>query len=211
VAVTVGTDGYQELFGGGTVHFKNGGRLLAAVDLGHYDGAWQPKQNFQKVNAALRYSQGSATDGFSLTGLYYKSGGRLITDQPERAIENGTISRFGTLDPSDHSLSERFSLSGHLDKRGRRAAFGQPLCHSQHDDAVEQFHHYLLDPVNGDQEEQDERRTAGRRGQLQLPQGSGRDQLRDGGGAAGALRWRFCRSQAHVQPQHHSALLQCSG
>jgi hypothetical protein len=75
VAVTVGTDGYQELFGGGTLHFKNGGRLLAAVDLGHYDGAWQPKQNFQKVNAALRYSQGSATDGFSLTGHITRAAG----------------------------------------------------------------------------------------------------------------------------------------
>jgi hypothetical protein len=73
------------------------------------------------------------------------------------------------------------------------------------------FTHYLLDPVNGDQEEQDERRTTLGGAASYSLQGSGRDQLRDGGGAAGALRWRFCRSQAHVQPQHHSALLQCSG
>lgn len=160
VAVTVGTDGYQELFGGGTIHFKHGGKLLAAVGLGHYDGPWQPKQNFQKVNAALRYSQGSATDGFSLTGLYYKSRGRLITDQPERAIENGTISRFGTLDPSDHSLSERFSLSGHLDKSlgGGQLSVSLYAIHSTMT-LWNNFTHYLLDPVNGDQEEQDERRT----------------------------------------------------
>jgi hypothetical protein len=48
VAVTVGTDGYQELFGGGTVHFKNGGRLLAAVDLGHYDGPGSPSRTSRR-------------------------------------------------------------------------------------------------------------------------------------------------------------------
>jgi len=160
VAATVGTDGYQELFGGGTLHFGNGGRLLAAVDLAHYDGPWTPKQNFKKVNAALRYSQGSATDGFSLTGLYYKSGGGLITDQPKRAIEQGVISRFGTLDPTDHSLSERFSLSGHLEKSIGSGQLSVSL-YAVHSTMTlwNNFTHNLLDPVNGDQEEQDERRT----------------------------------------------------
>lgn len=160
MAVTIGTDGYQELFGGGTVHFSNGGKLLAAADIGHYDGPWSPKQNFQKVNAALRYSQGTATDGFSLSGLYYKSGGGLITDQPERAIEEGVISRFGTLDPTDHSLSERFSLSGHLEKSIGSGQLSVSL-YAIHSTMTlwNNFTHFLLDPVNGDQEEQDERRT----------------------------------------------------
>ena len=69
-AATIGTDGYQELFAGGTVHLSGDRRLLVAGQLGHYDGPWQPGQNFRKVNAIVRYSQGSATDGFSLTGYF---------------------------------------------------------------------------------------------------------------------------------------------
>jgi hypothetical protein len=160
MAVTIGTDGYQELFGGGTVHFADGGKLLAAADIGHYDGPWHPAQNFRKVNAALRYSNGTASDGYSITGLFYKSGGGLITDQPERAIEEGLIGRFGTLDPTDHSLSERFSLSGHLDKAVGEGQLSVSL-YAIHSTMTlwNNFTHFLLDPVNGDQEEQDERRT----------------------------------------------------
>jgi len=43
-------------------------------------------------------------------------GCRRDCDQPVRAIESGLISRLGTLDPTDHSTSLRYSLSAHLDK-----------------------------------------------------------------------------------------------
>ncbi len=116
VMATVGTDGYQSLFTGGTYHLAEDRRLLGALELAHFDGPWQPKQNFKKVNAVLRYSQGNSIDGLSLTGMFYKSRGLLITDQPERAIEQGLIGPFGTLDPTDASRSLRYSLSAHLAK-----------------------------------------------------------------------------------------------
>jgi outer membrane cobalamin receptor len=160
VMVTVGTDGYQELFGGTTFHLSDDRRLLAAVDLSHYDGPWHPGQNFKKVNTALRYSQGSAIDGFSLTGMFYKSGGGLITDQPLRAIEAGLIDRFGTLDPTDHSKSLRYSLSAHLDKPVGPGQLSLSLYGIRSTmTLVNNFTHFLDDPINGDQEAQGETRT----------------------------------------------------
>lgn len=160
VAATIGSDGYQSVFAGTTVAFSGGGRVLGAVGLDHYDGPWQPGQNFRKVNAMLRYSRGSAHDRLTITAMAYASAGRLVTDQPERAIEQGLVGRYGTLDPTDSSRSQRFSLAGHLDK---------PLGAGQFSLAVHvvrstmtlwnNFTHYLDDPVLGDQEEQDERRT----------------------------------------------------
>jgi outer membrane receptor protein involved in Fe transport len=157
---TVGTDGYQDVFVGGTYHLTGDQRLLAAVDLGHYDGPWHPKQNFKKANALLRYSQGTASDGFSLTGMFYKSGGGLITDQPKRAVEAGLIDRFGTLDPTDHSKSLRYSLSAHVDKPVGPGQLALSLygIHSSMQ-LVNNFTHYLDDPINGDQEAQHEGRT----------------------------------------------------
>ena len=158
--VSVGTDDYQNLFAGGTLHLGGGRRLLGALEVGRYNGPWRPGQDFKKVNATLRYSQGDAADGFSLTGMVYKSGGLLTTDQPLRAIEAGLISRFGTLDPTDASRSLRYSLSAHLDKplgSGRLAlslyGIGSTMT------LVNDFTHYLDDPVNGDQEEQNESRA----------------------------------------------------
>jgi len=71
--VTVGTEGYQSVMGGGTYHLSGEQRLLGAVEVGHYDGPWKPAQDFKKVNAVLRYSQGTANDGVSLTGMFYKA------------------------------------------------------------------------------------------------------------------------------------------
>lgn len=160
VSATVGTDGYQDLFTASTIHLSGERRLLAAVELGHYDGPWQPGQNFRKANGLLRYSEGSGNDGFSVTAMAYASEGRLITDQPERAIEAGLISRFGTLDPTDYSKSQRYSLSAHLDRPvgPGHVAVSLYAIHSTMT-LWNDFTHYLDDPVNGDQEEQDERRT----------------------------------------------------
>jgi hypothetical protein len=159
-AVSIGTDGYQDLFGAGTVHLGGDKRLLLAAELEHYDGPWQPGQNFKKVNAIARYSQGDSQDGFTLTGMAYAGAGHLVTDQAARAVSEGLIGRYGTLDPTDRSKSQRYSLSAHLDKPvgpGQLAVsvYGIHSTMTLFND----FTHYLDDGVNGDQEEQDETRT----------------------------------------------------
>lgn len=160
ISATVGTDGYQEVFTGGTLHFRDGGRLLGGLDLAHYDGPWQPGQNFRKVNAVLRYVKGTEKDGFSVTAMAYNSAGRLITDQPARAVEQGLISRYGTLDPSDYSRSSRYSLSAHYARPVGPGQLSVSLYAIRSTMTLwNNFTHYLDDPINGDQEEQDETRT----------------------------------------------------
>ena len=158
--LTIGTDGYQDIFVGDTYHLADDRRLLGGLELGHYDGPWHPAQNFKKINAALRYSQGDSHDGLSVTGLFYQSSGLLTTDQPLRAIQAGLIDRFGTLDPTDASRSLRYSLSGHLDKPIGPGQLSISL-YGIHSTMTlwNNFTHFLDDPINGDQEEQDETRT----------------------------------------------------
>ena len=159
-AATVGTDDYQDLFGAGTIHLSGDQRVMGAIDVGHYNGPWKPGQDFRKINALLRYSQGTATDGVSLTAMAYASQGGLITDQAERAVSEGLISRFGTLDPSDHSASQRYSMSGHLEKPVGPGQLSVSLYAIRSTMTLwNDFTHYLDDPVNGDQEEQNEVRT----------------------------------------------------
>jgi outer membrane receptor protein involved in Fe transport len=108
----------------------------------------------------LRYVQGTANDGFSLSAMAYASQGRLTTDQPLRAVQAGLISPYGSLDPSDYSQSQRYSLSGHLDRKvgpGQLAVSLYAIASSM--TLWNNFTHYLDDPVYGDQEQQDETRT----------------------------------------------------
>ncbi|HMA52692.1 MAG TPA: TonB-dependent receptor [Magnetospirillaceae bacterium] len=159
VSASVGTVGDQDLFAGGTWHFEDGGKLIGAVDLAHLDGPWETSQNFRKVNGFTRYSNGTANDGYSVTGLYYQANGNLTTDQPLRAIKEGVISANGSLDPSDGSQSQRWSLDGHYAATGDGWAFKANAFYI-HSKMIlwNDFTHYLDDPILGDQEQQTENR-----------------------------------------------------
>ncbi len=87
------------------------GHLLYGVELFHNDGPWDNPSNYNKLNIVLSYSHGTNADGFVLTGMAYR-GKWDSTDQiPKRAVESGSISRFGAIDPTDGGETERYSLS----------------------------------------------------------------------------------------------------
>jgi outer membrane receptor protein involved in Fe transport len=159
ISASVGTLRDENLFAGGTDHLNDNDRLWAGAEVSHYDGPWRPPGDFNKVNLAARFSQGSDADGFSLTGMYYQSAGHLETDQSIYAVEDGLIGRYGVLDPSDGSRSERYSLSGHYGVTGDGWRFASNV-YAIHSTMTlwNDFTHYLFDPVNGDQEQQDETR-----------------------------------------------------
>jgi outer membrane receptor protein involved in Fe transport len=160
IIASAGTLGDERLAGTGTVHFNNGDQLVGAADVSHLDGPFTPGNNFRKEDGLLRYVDGTATDGFALTAMYYRGEGRFTTDQPQRAVDEGLISRFGTLDPTDGNFSERESLSTHYAASGDKWEFTTD-AYAIHDIQVlwNNFTHFLNDPVNGDQEQQDEERT----------------------------------------------------
>ncbi|MGZ3272640.1 MAG: TonB-dependent receptor [Caulobacteraceae bacterium] len=158
IAVSGGTLGMYNLFAGGTQTFGDEDRLLGAVYYGHLDGPWDHPDNFRKYTATLRYSHGTASEGWNVTTMYFKGDGNFTTDQPQRAVDSGLISRWGTLDPTDGNTSERASLSAHyahvVGENWKVSASGY-FIHSRMT-LWNDFTHYLDDPVNGDQEQQDE-------------------------------------------------------
>jgi outer membrane receptor protein involved in Fe transport len=160
IFASAGTLGDERIGATGTVHFGNGDRLIAGADISHLDGPFEPGNNFRKVDTVIRYVDGTESNGLDLTAMYYRGEGRLSTDQPERAVEEGLIGRFGTLDPTDGNFSERESLSGHYARSGDNWQF-TASAYAMHDIQVlwNDFTHFLNDPVNGDQEQQDETRT----------------------------------------------------
>ena len=157
---SVGTLGDERLAGTGTYHLTDGDTVVGAAEISHLDGPFTPPNNFRKIAGLTRYAHGSATDGFDLTTMYYRGEGRFTTDQPLRALDEGLISRYGTLDPTDGNFSERESVSGHFAKPFGDWQFNTNAyaIHSLQT-LWNNFTHFLNDPVNGDQEQQDEDRT----------------------------------------------------
>jgi hypothetical protein len=102
VKATLGSFDYLRYLGLGSINIGDG-NLLYAGEVGAYDGPWVHGDDLKKLNGVLRYSEGTALNGFSLTGMAY---GKI----PERAVP--FIGLFGSLDPTDGGNAQRFSVSG---------------------------------------------------------------------------------------------------
>ncbi|MDB6157706.1 MAG: TonB-dependent receptor [Gammaproteobacteria bacterium] len=158
VNLTAGNFEFQRLLSAGSI-VAGAGCVLGALEVQHYDGPWDSPDDQRKVNAVLRYSEGDERDGSSLTGMFYHGLWNATTDQPARAVREGLIGRFGTLDPSDGGRAQRGSLSGQY-----HASLGDGLLNANAYAVNTQltlwnnFTHFLIDPVHGDQEAQTENR-----------------------------------------------------
>ncbi len=161
ISATVGTLGFQRILGAGSQALGSG-NLLAAVEVQHYDGPFVTPDDARKENLVLRYSEGDADNGFSITGMVYHQLWTNTTDIPLRAITEGLVpNRFGTLDPSDGGHAWRSSLSFNYDATigaGQLSASAFFIDNQLH--LFNNFTHYLIDPVHGDQEDQFEHRDA---------------------------------------------------
>ena len=171
VSATVGTLGFQRIYTAGSTVLGDG-NLLGFVETQHYDGPFVTPDDARKENLVLRYSQGDARNGYSVTGMYYHQLWANTTDIPLRAIAEGLVSdRFGTLDPTDGGRAQRASLSINYHAAigdGQFSASGFFIYNQLH--LYNNFTHFLFDPVHGDQEDQFEnRRVTGGAANYTLP------------------------------------------
>jgi len=160
MSISGGTLGDYRVFLGGTQFLPNGDRLLGAFAFAHYDGPWVHPDDYNSYNGTVRYTHGDQNNGFDITGMAYYGTGNFTTDQPVSAFQQGLISRFGTLDPSDGNFAQRFSLSGHYYVSGDnwKLTTSAYVINSRLT-LWNDFTHFLVDPIHGDQEQQDETRT----------------------------------------------------
>ncbi|MFN5713816.1 MAG: TonB-dependent receptor, partial [Bradyrhizobium sp.] len=159
VELTAGSFGYQRAMAAGSTKVGDG-TLLAAFEANKYNGPWDVPDDVRKLNGVLRYSQGTATDGFSLTAMAYSNGWNSTDQVAQRAIDQGLIGRYGSLDPTDGGTSSRFSLSGNW---AQSSDYGQTKLNAyvirSSLQLYNDFTYFLDDPVNGDQFSQTDRRT----------------------------------------------------
>jgi hypothetical protein len=157
--LSFGSFGYRRALAAGSTAV-GAGTLLAAFEGVGYDGPWDVPDNVRKLNGVLRYSQGTATDGLTLSAMAYSNGWNSTDQVAQRAIDQGVIGRFGSLDPTDGGVSSRFSLSGNW---AQSSEYGQSKIRAHAINSslrlYNNFTYFLDDPVHGDQFSQMDRRT----------------------------------------------------
>jgi TonB dependent receptor/TonB-dependent Receptor Plug Domain len=151
--LTGGSDQYgRALLLGSTDANVGPGRVLYAFEAFHDNGPWDVPENFRKYDGVLRYTVPVADGKFGITAMGY-DGRWTATDQiPQRAVDEGLIGRFGSLNDSDGGNSYRYSVSA--DYRAPLAggklqttAYGIRYYLNLFSD----FTYYLNNPVDGDQ------------------------------------------------------------
>lgn len=136
------------------------GNLLVAGEGTVYDGPWDVPDRMRKINGVIRYSQGNALDGFSITGMAYNNRWTSTDQVAKRAIDQGLIGRFGTLDPTDGGRSSRYSLSSRfsaLNDWGVTKLEAYAIRYTM--TLFNNFTYFLNDEVNGDQFSQTDSRN----------------------------------------------------
>ena len=136
------------------------GSVLGALELGGGNGPWNNPEKLRKLNGLLRLSQGTERNGFTLTGMAYSARWNATDQIPLRAVDAGTLPRFGAVDPTDGGRASRASLSAQWIRTGDASTTtASAYVVRSRLDLYSNFTYFLDDPVNGDQFEQVDRRT----------------------------------------------------
>ena len=160
VRLSAGNNGWGRVMAAGSP-IVGSGILLGAIEVNRNDGPWLREDRYEKVNGVLRYSRGDQRNGFSVTGMGYWADWNSTDQVAARAVASGLVSRFGYLDGTDRGETARQTVSADFQRSAgpssvRATAF---VLHNRLN-LFSNFTYFLDDPVNGDQFEQAERRTA---------------------------------------------------
>jgi hypothetical protein len=127
--------------------------LLYAVDVSQNDGPWDVPEHLRHYSGILKYTRPLGNATLSLLGIGYNAAWTATDQMPLRAIEEGLISRFGSLDPSLGGLTHRFIGSARLDwDHASLQVYAENYALNLMQDPT-----FFIDQVHGDQFEQVDR------------------------------------------------------
>ena len=159
----IGEDGYRRVTLVDSLSTITGDYLYGA-EVQSYDGPWTSiSEDVRKANLLLRYSTDIADGRAHITLMGYRNDWNSADQIPQRAVDQGLIPEFGSLDTSVGGESSRYSLSGSWQGPGFGGLVGVNAYVIDYSLQLwSNFTYFLDDPVNGDQFEQvDDRRIYG--------------------------------------------------
>ncbi|RTY85973.1 TonB-dependent receptor [Flavobacterium sp. RSP15] len=125
------------------------------------DGPFESPQNFNRINILGKYSAILKDNSkFSILASRFSSKWDASGQIPQRLIDDGTISRFGSVDDTEGGNTSRTNFNASLSKSIDENTFLKANAfYSKYDfELYSNFTFFLNDPINGDQIKQKENR-----------------------------------------------------
>jgi len=157
--VAVGANNFARFVTGATRR-AGATETTGAVEFTHDDGPWLLSGDANRFNGFVRRHWVAGGNDYRLTAMAYRGKWRSTDQIPLRAVEAGTLDRFGNVDPTDGGEAERASVAFDAtlkDAGGTTRVNAYALANRL--ELFSNFTYFLDDPVNGDQFNQRERRV----------------------------------------------------
>ena len=137
-------------------------RTLFAAEAYYTNGPYEHDNRYFRGNLFGKLTTNlSSRDELSVTGTFQSSKWNASGEIPLRAVEAGTLGRFGSLDPSEggNTLRSTARLNYHYDTLSGGQFFANAYGQYYRLDLFTNFTYFLNDPVNGDGIQQSDRRV----------------------------------------------------
>lgn len=136
-------------------------RTLLAGEAYYTNGPFLNDNRYFRANVLAKMTTNfSNRDEFSLTGSYQHAKWNASGEIPQRAVDDGSLDRFGAIDPSEGGNTTRATLrmNYHYDTPFDGTFFANAYGQYYDFDLFTNFTFFLNDPVNGDGFQQSDRR-----------------------------------------------------
>jgi hypothetical protein len=137
-------------------------RTLFAAEGYYTNGPFENGNRYFRTNLFGKMTTNlTGRDELSLTGTFLKSQWNGSGEIPFRAVTDGTLNRFGAIDPSEggNTLRSTVRLNYHYDTTSDGQFFANAYGQYYRLDLFTNFTFFLNDPVNGDGIQQSDRRV----------------------------------------------------
>ena len=118
------------------------------------DGPFESSQDFSRINLVGKYNtQLSESENIQLSASYFTSEWTASGQIPERAVRDGSITRFGAIDDTEGGTTSRINaMLRHKKFFGDNKSITSKLFYSKYDfELYSNFTFFLEDPINSDQ------------------------------------------------------------
>ncbi|CAN8139733.1 iron complex outermembrane recepter protein [uncultured Thiomicrorhabdus sp.] len=157
-SLEIGEYGYQRAVFMDAFNVNDTAKLLLALEGHAYQGPWTDlDEDVQKKNQQVRYVDKTAAGQYSLTLMAYDNAWNSADQIPQRAVTQGLIDPFGSLNTSVGGESSRYSLSGQW--QGKDGFSARVYAIRSKMNLWSDFTYYLENPTQGDEFEQVDDRT----------------------------------------------------
>ncbi|NND77423.1 MAG: TonB-dependent receptor plug domain-containing protein [Flavobacteriales bacterium] len=161
LSISAGNFNSQRILGMFKLLDKDHHHIYLAQEYITTDGPFESPQNFHRFNILGKYAgEISDTKKLGLMLSHFNSEWDASGQIPQRAVDNGLISRFGAIDDTEGGITSRTNASVDLQKTIDNKSFIKTkFYYSFYEfELYSNFSFFLLDSVNGDQIRQKEKR-----------------------------------------------------